>query len=141
MQDANVLLNYNALGMSSELSENILNVSFLSSTFQNLKPNQGGFEESFTLNISSLESDTISLKIRAVDASENFSPWSPILTVRLSNDTNHTLSPHLRHYVYEYPAGKSIEGTQSNENLNKILILIIFGNKFELFSFRSGDYF
>jgi hypothetical protein len=69
------------------------------SSFQNMSPNQGGFEEFVTLDTSPYDKDTVSLKMRAVDTSGNEGAWSPIMTIKLGGEVK--LAPSLKHFERE----------------------------------------
>lgn len=75
----------------------LLPVRIGAASFQNLAPNQGGFEEFMTLDTSVYtDQDTVSLKIRAIDVNGNHGQWSPILTIKLSREVK--LAPSLKHF-------------------------------------------
>ena len=77
----------------------ILTVDISNSSFQNLTPNQGGYEEYFKIRIDKFKKNTISIKIRAVDSNKNYAKWSPILIIKLNK--NVTLSSNLKHYEFD----------------------------------------
>lgn len=75
----------------------LLPVRIEAASFQNLTPNQGGYDEFMTLDTSVYsDKDTVSLKIRAIDANGNHGQWSPILTIKLSREVK--LAPSLKHF-------------------------------------------
>jgi hypothetical protein len=74
-----------------------LHVEIVYSTFIDNIPNIAGFKENFHINISKYKSKkSFSIMLRAVDLSQNYGEWSPILTIKL--DKNIILSPQLRHF-------------------------------------------
>ena len=82
---------------SLKLIENLMvPLEIQSSSFVDLTPNQGGYEEHMTFSIKNLKEDSISLKIRAVDRNNNYGEWSPVLTVKLNKIVK--LSKGLKHY-------------------------------------------
>lgn len=76
---------------------------------QQQQPNQAGFMETLTLDLTRHDEDEndessneekhhllIACKIRSIDSSNNTSPWSPILTIRLDKQVQY--APELRLY-------------------------------------------
>jgi hypothetical protein len=76
-------------------------------------PNQAGNEEYFTLDLSNQTQEVFSVKLRAIDSSNNSAPWSNLITVKLTpNDIQ--LSPQLR--LYKPPPISSLKNeNHSNE--------------------------
>ena len=72
--------------------EHLLPINILQSSFKE-HPSQSGNKESFVLLIGNYEGETISIKIRAVDASGNNGEWSNIVTVKLNDKIK--LSPQI----------------------------------------------
>lgn len=91
----------------------------------NQHPNQARVLEHFTIDLSNLnttnDNKVFSIKIRAIDSNNNTSPWSNMLTVKLTDDMQ--LSPQLRLYK---PSPDSLKTNQGDidlelENLNNSL--------------------
>ena len=80
------------------LNEYVLPLDISESSFENFKPNQGGYEEYFKIRLDKFNQDTISIRMRAIDLNGNAGRWSHILTIKVNNNTNQTLSPKLKHY-------------------------------------------
>ena len=79
-----------------EEKRNYLPILIESSSFENLKPNSGREKEYFVLKTDIYNQKTFSIKIRAIDFSNNAAPWSQILTVKINPKIS--LSAQLRHY-------------------------------------------
>lgn len=79
-----------------EEKRNYLPIVIESSSFENLKPNSGREKEYFVLKTDIYNQKTFSIKIRAIDFSNNAAPWSQILTVKINPKIS--LSAQLRHY-------------------------------------------
>lgn len=82
------------------LNEYVLPVDIVEATFENLEPNQGGYEETFKLRLSKYAQDTISLRMRAIDQDGNVGAWSHIVTYRVNNNTSDKLSARIEHYSH-----------------------------------------
>ena len=120
--------------MNKDLTaKHILPIEIHSASFKNNTPNQGGYEEFMTLNIRNYNLDkenTISIKIRAIDAHKNLASWSPILTLKLNKQVK--LSSNLKHYENNVLQHLKIDKEGEEKNTDSIY--------WELFVFLIGKF-
>lgn len=140
----------------------ISSLSIISSTFDQM-PNQAGFIESFTLDLSGsrnedgVEPEAVACKLRALNTNNITSEWSPIVSIKLSREIR--FAPGLRHFqrgddlpnnlTKDLGAQNALRSVEEKESLYSKFFIAFLGltklnflqncekNKFYLFYFFS----
>ena len=113
------------------MSDEIIPIKLHQSSFEDYVPNQGGSEEWFSINIDTINQNTFSIVVRAIDSNNNIGDWSQILTVK--TDKVFILAPQLRHYYHVEVKSEFLENKllveESKENFYWNIINFIIGKK------------
>lgn len=150
----------------------LTNIKIVSSTFDSTSsstsdqlPNQAGFTETLTIDLSGVGDDNqveynqsdenetssststnapidlemIACKLRSVDSSNNTSPWSPVLTVKLTREVK--FAPGLKHFFHTSGSNdlisnltrdstfeSALKSVEAKESLYSRFFIIFLGN-------------